>query len=111
MTDGAEDAGRRPTRRTARVAASIPHLWGHSPRDQLSHLLAQPGPDQIGILVGVCGHRMLWWVSTNAQPTGRPCPTCEALATSPVPAPRFDDPPHSGRPASNPPRGDAHHAR
>jgi hypothetical protein len=72
----------------ARVAVSTPRCWAHSPRDQRSHLLAQPGPDQIGVLVAVCGHHMLWWVATSAQPTGRPCLTCEALATRSVPAPR-----------------------
>ncbi len=41
---------------------------------------------------------MLWSVPTSAQPTGRPCPTCQALPGVPVGAPQFGNPPDSGRP-------------
>ncbi|MGH3777872.1 MAG: hypothetical protein ACRDRR_19420 [Pseudonocardiaceae bacterium] len=64
----------------ARVAVSTPRRWAHSPRNQRSHLLAKRGPDQIGVLVAVCGHRMPWSAGTSAQPTERSCLTCETLA-------------------------------
>ncbi|MGH3754645.1 MAG: hypothetical protein ACRDRP_18495 [Pseudonocardiaceae bacterium] len=41
------------------------------------------------------GHR----VPTSAQPTARPCPTCQALPGVAVPAPRF------GHPAASHPAG------
>ncbi|HEV7450481.1 MAG TPA: hypothetical protein VGO16_03645 [Pseudonocardiaceae bacterium] len=56
-----------------------PRRWALSPYDQRSHLLAERGPDQVGIQVAVCGQRMRWPVDTSAQPTGRRCLTCEAL--------------------------------
>ncbi len=88
-----------------RAAVSTPRRWARSPHDQRSHLLTERGTDQIGVLVGVCGHRMLWSVPTSAQPTGQPCPTCEALPGVPVGAPQFGNPPDSGRPpVERPPR-------
>ncbi len=81
-----------------RAAVGTPQCWARSPHDQRSHLLTVRGTGQIGTLVGACGHRMLWSMPTSAQPTGRPCPTCQALATGPVPAPQFGNPPDSGRP-------------
>ena len=80
------------------ASVSTPRRWAHSPHDQRSHLLATRGTDQIGVLIAVCGHRMLWSVDTSAQPTERSCLTCEALATGPVPAPQFGNSPDSGRP-------------
>jgi hypothetical protein len=71
----------------ARVAVGAPRRWAYSPREQRSHLLAQCDLDQSGGLAGVCGRRMFWSAATSAQPIGRPCPTCEALATSPVRVP------------------------
>ncbi len=82
----------------ARVAVGIPYRWARSPRDQRSHLLAQRDTDQIGGQVAVCGQRLWWSVAMSAQPTGRPCLTCEALSGVLVPASRFDSPPDSGRP-------------
>ncbi len=80
------------------VTVSTPHRWALSPHDQRSHLLAQRAPDQIGVLVAVCGHRMPWSTRTSAQPTGRQCPTCPALAPGQVPDPQRHNPPYSGRP-------------
>ncbi len=80
-----------------RAAVITPHRWAHSPHDQRSHLLTQRGAGQIGTLIGVCGHLMLWSVPTSAHPTERPCPTCQALPGVPVPAPQFGNPPDSGR--------------
>lgn len=77
----------------ARVAVSTPRRWARSPHDQRSHLLARCDPDQIEVIVGLCGHHMLWSVPISAHPTLRSCPTCKALAASMVPAPRFGDPP------------------
>lgn len=74
------------------VAVDIPRRRARSPHDQGSHLLAERGPDQIGILVAVCGQVMLWSVDTSAQPTGRQCLTCEALVVGPVPASQFGNP-------------------
>jgi len=82
----------------ARVAVGIPYRWARSPRDQRSHLLAQCDTDQIRGQVAVCGQRLWWSVAMSAQPTGRPCLTCEALPGVLVPASRFDSPPDSGRP-------------
>ncbi|MGH4008681.1 MAG: hypothetical protein ACRDTH_11105 [Pseudonocardiaceae bacterium] len=87
-----------------RATVSTPQRWAHSPHDR-SHLLTVGGTDQIGVLIGVCDHRMLWSVPTSAQPTGRACPTCQALAGVPAPAPLFDKTPDSGRPpVERPPR-------
>jgi hypothetical protein len=41
-----------------------------------AHLLIERGTDQIGVLVGVCGHRML----------------CAALAGTPIPLPQCHNP-------------------
>lgn len=65
----------------ARGAVSAPRRWAPSPHDQRSYLLTERGPDQIGVLVAVCGHRMPWSMSSCGQPTGRSCPTCEAHAS------------------------------
>jgi len=80
------------------VAVRTPHCWARPARDQRSHLLADRGTDQIGVLIAVCGHRMPWSVTTTDQPTERSCLTCEVLATGPVPAPPFGNSPDSGRP-------------
>ncbi len=74
--------------------------WARSPHDQRSHLLARCDPDQIEVIVGLCGHHMLWSVPTSAHPTLRSCPTCKALAARLVPTPRFGNPSDSGRSAS-----------
>lgn len=81
-----------------RAAVSAPQRWARSPHDQRSHLLTVGGTDHIGVLIGMCGHRMRWSVPASAQPTGRTCPACQALAGVPVRAPQFDNPPDSGRP-------------
>jgi hypothetical protein len=84
---------------TGRVTVDTPSRWVCSPYDQRSHLLAKHGSDQIGIVVAACGHRMPWSVNTNAQSTTHRCPTCQALASVPVPpVPRFGHSPDSGRP-------------
>ena len=88
----------RPNRR---AAVGTPQRWACSPHDQRSHLLTVGATVQIGALVGVCGHLMLWSVPTSAQPTGRPCPTCQALPGVPVPAPQLGNPPDSGRPPAD----------
>ncbi len=80
-----------------RAAVRTPYRWPRCLPDQRSHLLAEPGPDQIGILVAVCGRRMPWSVGTSSQPTGCRCLACEALAAGPVPAPWFGNSPDSGR--------------
>lgn len=61
--------------------------WARSLPDQRGHLLTERGPDQLGVLVAVCGRRLPWSVGTSAQPTGCRCLTCEALAARPVTAP------------------------
>ncbi|MGH3927972.1 MAG: hypothetical protein ACRDTT_34770 [Pseudonocardiaceae bacterium] len=68
---------------TTKATVSIPRRWACSPHDRRSHLLAEPGTDQIGAWVAICGHRMLWSVPISAQPTGPRCPTCEALPAMP----------------------------
>ncbi|MGH3871900.1 MAG: hypothetical protein ACRDSR_10375 [Pseudonocardiaceae bacterium] len=97
----------RVHRRHARVAVRTPHRWAHSARDQRSHLLAQHGADQIGVLIAVCGRQLPWSSDTGARPTGRACPTCEALPVWLVPAPRsgIGDPSISGRPLVPAPGG------
>ncbi|MGQ0717990.1 MAG: hypothetical protein ACT4NP_11910 [Pseudonocardiales bacterium] len=88
----------------ATVTASTPHRWALSPPDQRSHLLAQRATDQVGVLVAVCGRRMPWSRGTSAQPTGRQCPTCQALAQ--VPNPQRHTSPDPGRsPAETAPGG------
>jgi hypothetical protein len=84
---------------TGRVVVGTPCRWVCSPYDQRSHLLAKHGSDQIGIVVAVCGHRMPWSVNTSAQSTAHRCPTCQALASVPVPpVPQFGHSPDSGPP-------------
>lgn len=80
----------------ATVTAITPHRWACSTHDQRSHLLAQRATDQVGVLVAVCGRRMPWSRGTSAQPTGRQCPTCQALAQ--VPNPQRHTSPDPGRP-------------
>ncbi|MGH3822457.1 MAG: hypothetical protein ACRDRA_06405 [Pseudonocardiaceae bacterium] len=81
-----------------------PHRWAHSTSDQRAHLLAERGTEQVGVLIAVCGHRMLWSVGTTAQPTGRNCPTCQALPVVEIPAPQLRQFPDSGRlPVEQPP--------
>lgn len=79
-------------------AVSAPRRWAQSPRDQRAHLLSKHSPEQIGVIVGVCGRVMLWSVPTSTQPTGPCCPTCQALADRPAPAPAIS--PDPGRPAA-----------
>ncbi len=56
------------------VAVSTPRRWAQSPYNLAAHLLAERGPDQIGVLVGVCGHLMPWSTPTSTQPTRTPLP-------------------------------------
>ncbi len=85
------------------VVVSSPRRWAHSPYDLRAHLLAERGPDQIGVLVGVCGQLMPWSTPTSTQPTstqptGPRCLTCQALAGQPPPDPKLATYPDSGQP-------------
>jgi hypothetical protein len=75
-----------------------------SRHDQRSHLLTERGPDQIGVLVAVCGRRMPWPVGTSAQLTVRQPPDSGRPPVEqfprPIPAP-------GGRPDPTTPVGSA----
>lgn len=75
-----------------------PHRWAHSTSNQRSHLLAERGTEPVGVLIAVCGHRMPWSVGATAHPTGRSCPTCQALPVVEIPAPQVCRCPDPGRP-------------
>ncbi|MGH3695722.1 MAG: hypothetical protein ACRDRX_17320 [Pseudonocardiaceae bacterium] len=79
------------------VVVGTPRRWAQCPHDLRAHLLAERGPDQIGILVGVCGRVMPWSTPTSTQPTGPRCLTCQALAGQPPPAPGLATSPDSGQ--------------